>query len=181
MDKLTFISNIVSSMAWPIAVVIIIFILKAPIVELLRNIKRFRFKDAELDFERKLTELKEEEPRSNKQIDLTESQLKLAKLSPRGAILEAWLELEETLACAAEEEGVAKTRPGGVSGKPVPLDSSTFAKLLTESGRLSASSYDRFQKLRKIRNRAVHLTDDVINQKDAEAFIRFVVEIKLEF
>jgi hypothetical protein len=181
MDRLTFISNIVSAMAWPIAAVFIIFILKAPIVDLLRNIKRFRYKDAELDFKSAITELKEEEPRSGKQIALAENQLKLVKLSPRGAILEAWLELEETLACAAEKEGVARTRAGGVSGKPVPLDPSTFAKLLTESSRLSASSYDRFQKLREIRNKAVHLTDDVINQNDAEAFIRFVAEIKLEF
>lgn len=180
MDILTFISNISAAVAWPMAVVIIAFILKDPLVELLCNVKKLKFKDVELDFEKESTVLKQIESSVSSQITVEENQLKLAELSPRGAILEAWLELEDTLANAAEKEGMQRTRPGGVSGKPVPIDSLAFVQRLSASGKLSQTSNERFLKLRKIRNKAVHVTDNVISQEDAEVFIRLVAEIKFD-
>lgn len=180
MDTLTFISNIVSALAWPIAVLMIVLVLRSPLVGLLRNLKRLRFKDAELDFEQAIIELKGIEAQEGKQTPLTESKLKLAELSPRGAILESWLELEEALTSAAEAQGIGTTRPGGVSGRPVPVDPWALAQMLAVSGRLSSNSLERFQKLRQIRNKAVHVTDDVIRQEDAESFARLVAELKME-
>lgn len=180
MDILTFISNLITALAWPIAVVIIVLILKDPLVGLLRNIKRFKFKDAELDFKEAATELQQIDHANIKQITLDKNQLELAKLSPRGAILESWLELEDILSSTAGKQGIPSTRPGGLHGKQVPLDSLSFAQMLSASGKISASSYDLFQKLRQIRNKAVHVTDNVINQEDAETFIRLVTELKQE-
>lgn len=180
MDTLTFISNLVSALAWPIAVVVIVIIFKAPLGGLLRNLKRLKFKDAELDFEEAASELKGIEAQEGKQISLPESKLKLAELSPRGAILESWLELEEALASAAETHGIGRTRPGGVYGRPVPVDPWALAQMLAVAGKLSSASLERFQKLRKIRNKAVHVTDDVIRQEDAESFVRLVAELRME-
>lgn len=180
MDTLTFISNIVSALAWPLAVIVIVLMLRSPLIALLRNLKRLKFKDAELDFEKAVIELKGIEAREGKQVALTESKLKLAELSPRGAILESWLELEEAIASAAESQGIGRTRPGGASGLPVPVDSWAHAQMLAVSGKLSTNSLERFQKLRQIRNKAVHVTDDVIRQEDAESFIRLVAELKME-
>lgn len=180
MDILTFISNLVSALAWPISVLVIVLVFKLPLIELLRNLKRFKFKDAELDFEEAAAELKGIEAKEGKQIPLAENKLKLAELSPRGAILESWLELEEEIVITAEAQGIGKSRPGGMSGKPVPVDSWTLAQLLAVSGKLSSSSLERLQKLRQIRNKAVHVTDDVIRQEDAESFARLVSELKME-
>jgi len=180
MDMLTFISNIVSALAWPIAVIVIVLVLKTPLVGILKNLKRLKFKDAELDFEEAVIELKGIEAQEGKQTPLAESKLKLAELSPRGSILESWLELEDALASAAEAQGIGKTRPGGISGQPVPVDSLVFAQMLAISGKLSTNSLERFQKLRQIRNKAVHVTDDVIRQEDAESFARLVGELKME-
>jgi hypothetical protein len=180
MDTLTFISSLISALAWPVTVIGIVLVLKSPLVGLLTNLKRLKFKDAELDFEMAVIELKGIEAQEGKQIPLAESKLKLAELSPRGAILESWLELEDALASAAEAQGIGKTRPGGVSGRPVSVDSWALAQMLAASEKLSFSALERFQKLRQIRNKAVHVTDDVIRQEDAESFSRLVAELKIE-
>ena len=180
MDTLTLISNLVGALAWPTAVIIIILVLKTPLVELLRNLKRLKFKDAELDFKEAASELKGIEAQEGKQVSLPESKLKLAELSPRGAILESWLELEDALASAAEAQRIGTTRPGGAYGRPVPVDPWALAQMLSVAGKLSSVSLDRFQKLRQIRNKAVHVTDDVIKQEDAESFARLVAELKTE-
>ena len=180
MDILTVISNLITALAWPTAVIIIVLVLKKPLVGLLRNIKKFRYKDAELDFEEAATELKQIDHSKIKQITLDKNQLEHARLSPRGAILEPWLELEDIISSTASKQGIPKTRAGGLRGKQVLLDSLALAQMLSASGKISESSYNLFQKLRQIRNKAVHVTDSVINQSDAETFIRLVNELNNE-
>jgi len=177
MDSLTFISQLTDSVAWPISVIIIVIILKKPIIKLFSNIKRFKYKDAEFDFEKAIYEVSTDSETST---PISNSQLKLIELSPRGAIIESWLELEEVIVREREKTGASKTRPGGLEGKPVAVDPLTMAQHLMMFGKLSSSSYERFQKLRKIRNNAVHLTDDVIGTDEADAFVRLVAELKLE-
>jgi len=62
----------------------------------------------------------------------------------------------------------------------VPLSTPELARSLTTSRAISTVSYERLESLRNIRNKAVHVTDESLEQKDAEAFIRLVAEIKLE-
>ena len=95
-------------------------------------------------------------------------------------ILESWLELEEMLINTAKAKGISITRPGGFPVKQVLLSTFDLALSLTASRAISTISFERFESLRSIRNKAVHTTDEAIEQEDAEAFIRLVAEIRLE-
>ncbi len=180
MDILTFIAKIVDALAWPSATIIIIFLLKKPLTRILLRISHLKYKDLEFDFGKALTEINDSSALTNEQLPISDTQLKLAELSPRGAILESWLELEEMLIGTAKAKGIPISRPGGVYGKSHLLSTSELARSLTTLRIISTVSYERFESLRNIRNKAVHVTDESLEQKDAEAFIRLVAEIKLE-
>ena len=58
MDQLTFISNLVEFLAWPIASVLLVFLLRGEIKRLLPYIKRLKAGPLEAEFEREIKELK---------------------------------------------------------------------------------------------------------------------------
>jgi hypothetical protein len=180
MDTFTFISKIVDALAWPSATILIIFMLKKPLSKILLRLSHLKYKDLEFDFGKALTEINDSSALSNDQLPISATQLKLAELSPRGAILESWIELEEMLIGTAKVKGFPIARPGGVYGKSVLLSTSELARSLTASRVISTVSYERLEQLKNIRNKAIHVTDESLEQKDAEAFIRLVAEIKLE-
>lgn len=57
MDWITFIHNIIESLAWPLVVLIAVMILRQPLIKLLPNLRRAKYKDLELLFGEKLEEL----------------------------------------------------------------------------------------------------------------------------
>lgn len=180
MDILTFISKTVDALAWPGAAIIITFMLKQPLAKILLRISHLKFKELEFDFGKAITKINDSAPPSTDQLPITATQIKLAELSPRGAILESWLELEDMLIGTAKVKGIPIARPGGLTGKSVLLSTSELAKSLTTSRIISTLALERLEGLRVIRNKAVHTTDEAIEQEDAEAFIRLVAAIKFE-
>lgn len=60
MDVLTFISELIKSLAWPVAIIILVILLRKPIVELIPLLRRLKYKDLELEFSQEVTELKAE-------------------------------------------------------------------------------------------------------------------------
>ena len=127
MDIYTFIFKILESISWPVATIILVLILKRPIVELLKTYRalKFKYKDIEINFDRSIEEVskKASEIASEEKITLEApeslKQMELAKLSPRGAILESWILLEELILEICSTVKISPTRPGGVYGKIV--------------------------------------------------------------
>src|SRR6266702_978293 len=108
MDWLTFVSSLVHSLAWPGAVVGIVLLLRRSLNKLLPELNRLKYKDLELDFGRQVAQAKAEVEASPaprqlpeaRQLQLgpdTEYLSALAEISPRAAVLEAWLPLEVAL------------------------------------------------------------------------------------
>ena len=60
MDILTFISNIVSAVIWPLIILILVKQFKDPLAELILRISKIKHKDTVLDFDKKMDELKVE-------------------------------------------------------------------------------------------------------------------------
>ena len=58
MDWKTFFSNVIDSASWPLAIGVIIFLLKEPIGKLLSLLVKLKYKDFELEFRRTLEEAK---------------------------------------------------------------------------------------------------------------------------
>jgi len=100
MTLFEFISSIISSLAWPIIILIIVFIFKNPLGNILISLTKFRYKDLEMEFERlksstkALPETIESKtiPENERIIysSLEEQIADIAPRSPEGAILITW-------------------------------------------------------------------------------------------
>ncbi|WP_179033034.1 MULTISPECIES: hypothetical protein [Paenibacillus] len=161
MDWLTFFSKIIDSMAWPLSVVLLIFFLRKQLVELLPGLKNLRYKDFELIFERKIEEIDNKiekaqlpNPESKKPINEVPSEYEekykhLNEIninSPRAAIIESWLLVEEELNRLSKsyfDDSINRT----------PL---MIIKQLMKKNVVSKELLEIIDQLRQLRNEAVH-------------------------
>ena len=96
MDWLQFFSDIVRSLAWPVALLIAIVLLRKPLADLKTLLRKLRYRDFEFEFGEEVRGLKAEvaenlppSKRDNQEKSLEERLIELAKISPRGAVHEA--------------------------------------------------------------------------------------------
>lgn len=88
---------------------------------------------------------------------------KLAHLSPRGAVLESWLEIEELLFAASRRETPNLSPRASVS---------RLLNQLAQSGAISPEAYALAVNLRQLRNDALHLSDREITPSQALEYAR---------
>ena len=173
MDWKTFISQIISSVAWPLVVVFLIYQLKDRLAELLPRLKRLKHKDTELEFTEKLNELVIESEASKEETEVIEKipeideqfnfLIKLSDISPRSAVIESYRVLENAAAKAA-----AKAYPELEDRKI--FNPSQMQKML-EGKVLSKINVYHFNELRKLRNQAAHMEDFEMKNMQIEAYI----------
>ena len=170
MNVLEFISAVVSALAWPIAVIIAVVVLRRPLRHLLSRLETFKGPGVEATFQRQVEEAKEEaalavaglpsvqEGDKSQQERLEYSDLlRLADVSPRAAILETWLRIESTLTDVAMRMDVsADTRRGPLS----------LMEALERHGTIAPEVGSALRRLRNLRNVAVH-TQDLDISKDS--------------
>jgi hypothetical protein len=178
MSVLEFISSVFSSLSWPLAVVIAVVVLRRPLRHLLTRLESLKGPGIEATFQRQLEEAKEEAvlavegPRPSGQQRNREHQAKgeyfdlfqLADLSPRAAIIEAWLRIESTLMQLALRNDV-------------PLDSragftSYLIEQLSERGLFSSNLIRPLKRLRNLRNVAVHEGDFELSRESVIDYIQ---------
>jgi hypothetical protein len=157
-DTLTFISNVIASIAWPASIVLAAFVLRGPIRELLKLLTKLRYGELEFNFERKVEKLEiqagEAIPASDtagvvqKQL-LSNEIASLAETSPRAAIVEAWLQLSSAALRALKKKGFPV--PPGKEISPRFVEDS-----LGEANLLSKEQLKLLRQLRTTRNSAVH-------------------------
>ncbi len=186
MDILTFISKILDSVAWPTAIVFIVILLRDKIGIVLteyQNLK-VKYKDIEVNLnktmesvERKVEIAAKEE---NISLEIIESPklMKLAKYSPRAAILESWIEFEELLYSLLEKVGYSKERPGGVRGKIIRRPLKEVEDILKDKGALNDRLASLILEIKHVRNSAVHATDSDFTFHSVERFVQSVNEIR---
>ena len=177
MDVYTFLSELVKALSWPIAVILIVFILRKPLSGLIPLLQRFKYKDLELEFGQRVervragvrSELPMEPPLTSLPAEVQDRILKLSETSPRSAILEAWRELELRL------HEAASTMPEFRSSRhQSPLDA---IHMLQKSERLSPQVSAVVQDLRALRNRAAHATDFALSCESAQEYLRATDEV----
>src|SRR5690606_42060334 len=104
MDALTFLSEIIRSVAWPVTVVVLVVVLRKPLVELIPLLRRLKYKELELEFSQQVSELKaeaesisREHPEEQGQISpRSNSILNLVSFSSHASIMEACVEVESS-------------------------------------------------------------------------------------
>lgn len=120
MDWLQFLASIVSSLAWPLTLGVLIYLLRKPLLELLPNLRELKYKDLEVRFGEGLEKLEEKleqqappEPtlrRAGVREDTDGKFDLLAQISPSAAVLEAWTDIERQLRTLAERNQIEEKR-----------------------------------------------------------------------
>ncbi len=173
LDWKTFIVEIVKAVAWPLVVALIAFQLKDKISELLPRIKKLKHKDTELEFAEGVSKLvREQEAKgNNKPVNLVTNEaqerynflLKLADISPRSAVLEAFREIEN-----ASVSTISKLPGENLAHGARPL--SIMQRILSDLA-LTPSEVKMFNQLRVLRNKAAHDKDFNLHGMPIEAYI----------
>ncbi|MDX2367735.1 MAG: hypothetical protein QNK36_04935 [Colwellia sp.] len=162
MDGLTFTSNMISTLAWPITVIILFFILRSELPNIAKSIKKFKYKDVELEFGAAVKAVAKEAKgslppsKSNVIAGKTTEDIKtrldaVAELAPRAAILESWIQVEAAAADVIQKKGL-------VSSVRYPGPTRLLTALKNE-GILNGKQTLIFEQLRMLRNEAVHVHD----------------------
>ncbi|HZX81063.1 MAG TPA: hypothetical protein VFE72_08950 [Lysobacter sp.] len=172
MDVLEFIAAMTKALAWPVALVAIFLVLRRHLVARLPELESLEWKDFHLRFGRRVHQLAAEaqaaldpaEIASAPSIDGEARRRRLAEISPRAAILEAWIELEGAAAVALRRRGAAI--PQRELQQP-----SRLADALISSGLLGAGQATLLSELRRLRNAAAHAADPRIDVDTAREFV----------
>lgn len=169
--------SLISAVSWPVTTVWCAYIFRSEIRNLAFRVSHLKYKDVEATFEKELknTEAKVNAITINKSTIIQNSELqdkveqlqRIANVSPRAAILESWMLIED-----------AAGKSGFVQGADVPrINSLLFVDWLIREGELPRDSIDAVSALRELRNKAAHLPDFSINQEDAERYISLAAKI----
>jgi len=171
MDGFTFTSEIVKALAWPSAVIGLVFLLRKPIVELVPLMKKLKFKELELEFSQEMQALKSEAddaiPEKEKQPPLemaTSKALDLVSYSSRAAIIEAWIELE-TAAVEIASSFWSQSPSDVFRNDPKLGDYLHQCKVLNDKQLVV------YKRLRQLRNKAAHSEELSLSENDARAYV----------
>ena len=170
MDLLTFSVEMTKALSWPLVTFIVFLLFKNHLLEMIALIRKFKYKDIEVEIaKREIVEVRELS--SATQIgkeglyslgDL-EHFKKLADISPRAAITEAWSRVESLVYNAAQLPGI-ESRPAGTSFSNILFS-------LRETRAIEPATLRLIEKMRKVRNKAVHMETDGLNSEDAMDYV----------
>lgn len=149
----------------PIAVVVIVLILRAPIAGLIPRIRQISHRDWKVDLveqlkdveEKVAAEVSEAEPPASNAVPQALSQLALD--APRAAILFAWGEVEAAIERLMVRASVVFSAKG--------IEPRMKMRSLKDRQIVDDLTYETFVQLYKIRNDAAHLSDRHIDYDEA--------------
>lgn len=171
--------SLVNTLAWPLVVLAVVFSLRKEIRKLIPSIKKLKTGPFEVEFDRQLSELIAEssevlpDPSNGvtmEVLSVNDRLVKLARINPRSAILEAWRKLELSLRDAIELNSTsANTRRSSAYGT------------LTEAERLDILPSSQLliaNELRSLRNQAAHVEDFQPSEDSALRYIELAKKIE---
>lgn len=166
-----FIAELVSSLAWPTASVLLVSMFRAELAKIVQRLAKLKYKDLELDFEKvkqQSEELQAEfalEPQrlvSPVFTSLEDQILDAVERTPSAAILLAWTGLESAIASAVSRLAISPDSPSHRS----PIHN---IEMLKKAGRLSRKHESLLQELRMLRNKVTHERDAMLSVSEAQA------------
>lgn len=170
------IARILDIIAWPLVVVFSVLILRAPLTALIPLLKKLKYKGLELEFERELEALAKESSESVKKLkqnpEAQEENISLVEdsqdIPPRDMIMESWIALQATALSTAKNYKLLE--PGR------PINAFSIVKILHDYDVISKDDYNNINKLRRLRNQAVHEADFAISKEEAAKFMKIARE-----
>lgn len=178
--------KLVESLAWPVTVLIIVFVFRSELVKVLSRLSNLKYKEFEAQFNNDLANIEKKTSQlsiqtggslkisgdagtvsDNKHYRL----LEIARLSPRAAIMSAWFEIENALYSMNKE--ILKQQAPSFKQSEIISD-------LVSRGVLQETVIDIFRDLRQLRNQAVHYPDFALTQREAEKYIDLSLKLSAE-
>lgn len=87
---------------------------------------------------------------------------RIAEISPRAAIIEAWRLIED-----------AAGRSGFVQGAAIPrINAALYVRWLVREGKIPVDSEETFDALRNLKNEVAHTYDAYVSTADAQRYLR---------
>jgi len=175
MDLLELFASLVNSLAWPVTVVCCVYILRAPAGKLIERVTKLKYGELEAEFQERLNKIEqisEDDTKGIKQEqNVTSIALEdLSEVSPRAAVLEAWIIVEKATSVFCE-----------VNGLPSNVSYQGLFRLAKEKGLDIEAFQTAYQELRLLRNKAVHATDSDITPATAKQYVKTANFIAAEF
>jgi len=169
--------QLISAIAWPFTVIIIAFMFRQEIRKTANRLSTFSYGDMKAEFEKDLNKLE----RDVKELPIKEPPTKagllendsdtlnsyerlnrIADISPRAAIMEAWRDIEVTTKQVTDAYGISTD--GQIAGVKAIRE-------LVHQHLLPESVVVVYEQMRRLRSRAAHSADFTITTDEAKRYI----------
>lgn len=164
MDALTFASSLVSSLAWPVAVVILVLFFRGPIGRMVERLpKRLKAGPVEVEWPEIAAEARvalataPEGKAAAPGASLTERLADMAEKEPAAAIMAAWSKVERAL----------RDRMGGIGARQPSVAGMMLARMAHERGEISDATLQALEGLSILRNLAAHGRTEGVDREKA--------------
>ncbi len=181
MDWKTFIASIVESASWPLAILGIVYFLRKQIASLVPFLTKAKYGDLEFEFSKKSEELQAEAQKiipTEKEDPFIKVELEklsdLATIAPRAAVFESWRILESAASHRLAEITEIQEKK---EGKILLHTKDAVWPTLLRDNEISKSEYAMMQELKKLRNIAVHSSDEEFESIDVGGYIGSAVSL----
>jgi hypothetical protein len=171
---LGFVSQIVSSLAWPVTLLTCVLLLKRHLLALIPLVRTVKYSDVEIRFGQEVAELKKTADIANmaagpKQ-DQWESLIRLADVKPRTAIRSAWGHIETSIRELAKKKNTDITD----AAEMMPM---VIGALLLNQGAITTDQYVLMQKLRVLLHEAERAEPDSITSASAAEYVTLALRL----
>lgn len=186
MDWLQFTVGMVSSVAWPVVALTVVFMFRSQLARIVERLAHLKYKDLELDFEKVKQQAEQLHLEREPQPPLTapspvfnslEDQiLDAVERAPSAAVLLAWSGLETAIAAAVSRLAISPDSPSYRS----PMHN---IDMLARHSRLSKSHEKLLHEMRMLRNKVAHEQDTTlsISQEQALNYATTAIELMNHF
>lgn len=178
MDTLSFLAAVIDSLAWPVALLVALRLLREPLERLLPKLSRFEFRELQLEFDQGVKELRRA-ARAKLPADIDETRnvavdrrlAELCRASPSRAVLEAWGEVERASRRLLDQRGIH------VSAES-PTRYRDIQDALAQEGLLDAETLDLYADLRQLRNRVAHAPGFEVAREQGFEYVDVALKVK---
>ena len=160
--------GLVDALAWPVVAVIVVFMVRKPLARLIPLIERVRYKDVEVNFRQLIEETTSKADAISSLLDvppIDERIQDLARVYPRGAIIESWILVERAIVELAEAREVSTSASRRRSPRQIVAALEKAGILDKDLARLVMDIYT-------IRNGVAHTPDFSPSRCDAHEYTR---------
>ncbi len=157
--------RIINILVWPITIIISLLILRSPLSELIPTLKKLKYKDLELEFEKEANKILAEAERDLPELakkeaeEVTKAFLSRRAVAPVTQILEAWQDIEGYIRALAAQHKID-------AGKSIK----SLIQSLEDNNLIPQETAKILLDLSALRNKIAHSDEKVITYDLANTF-----------